>query len=74
LATKSYASHSASSQNIFFGFGHLFGFSRNKLNSAGCATRFSAASVQLIGTCFVSQGSDESLSTGNFERSNSFNG
>jgi hypothetical protein len=58
LATKSYASHSASSQNVFLGFRHLFGLSRNKLNSAGCATRFSAASVQLIGTRIVSQGSD----------------
>jgi hypothetical protein len=73
LATQANTGDSASSEYVSLGSGHSRRLSIQEFHSARCASCFSAAGVQLVRACLLSQSSDEPFSLGDFEFAEVFN-
>jgi hypothetical protein len=58
LAAQAHSVQAASGQHLVFRFGHLLGFTGQKLDAAGGAAGIATAGVQLVDPHLIEQGQD----------------
>jgi hypothetical protein len=74
LAAQSGVMHTASIEDFFFGHGLLRWFAVEEFDAACGASGFTAASVQLVRSCFFAKGENKSFTLWDVEFAEAFDG
>jgi hypothetical protein len=61
LAAEPNSTNTSLSEDRLFGNGHLLGFPRQEFHPAGGAASLAAASMELVGACFLAKGRSQTL-------------